>query len=108
MSATLFDPDPYRRNFRRNDPQTSVAAGITIAVRSGSHRRLVLSVYADNADPDGLTSWDVGQSSGLAERPGCCYWKRVSELASAGLLEQVGTRMTPTGQSQTAYVITSA
>lgn len=108
MSETLFDADLYRRNYRKGDPMTSVAAGISISLRSGSQRRLLLGTYADDTDPEGLTSWDVGQRSGLAERDGCCWWKRVSELAAAGLIEQVGTRMTPTGQSQTAYIITSA
>lgn len=108
MTDQLFDADIYLRNYRKGDPATSIAAGIASSVRTGSQRALILSLYATHHDPDGLTAWDIGQLSGYVEKPGACWWKRVSELVAAGLLEQVTTRRTPTGQRQRACIITDA
>jgi len=104
MRPTLFDPDPYWRNYRNTDPDTSREAGRSAARWAAAKAMEVLKEYAENDDPEGLTSWDIG----VLGCGGHCWWKRVSELAAAGKIEKVGTRMTPTGQSQTAYVITSA
>lgn len=104
MSGALFDSGPYWRNYRNTDPDTSREAGRSAARWAAAKAMEVLKVYAENDDPEGLTSWDIEQT-GFGGR---CYWKRVGELAAAGKIEQVGTRKVPTGQSQTAYVITSA
>lgn len=104
MSETLFDADLYRRNYRNTDPDTSREAGRSAARWAAAKALEVLKAYAESDDPEGLTSWDIG----LIGCGGRCHWKRVSELAAAGKIKQVGTRKVPTGQSQTAYVITSA
>lgn len=108
MTDTLFDTNG-QPNWRLTDPATSRTAGKNAAVRAGSQKAQLLEVFADPAHwYTGLTSWDAGHLSGLADKPGCCYWKRVSELHAAGLLEAIGTRAAPTGETQTVYRITTA
>jgi hypothetical protein len=104
MSDGLFDPEPYRRNYRNTDPDTSRDAGQSAARWAAKKAIEVLKAYAENDDPQGLTSWDIG----VLGCGGRCWWKRVSELAAEQKLERVGKRRTPTGQSQVAYVISSA
>jgi hypothetical protein len=44
---------------------------------------VLLAAYAD-AGAYGLTNDGAGVVTGLADRPGCCYWKRCGELMADG------------------------
>jgi len=93
---------------RTSDPETSRDAARSVGLRRGSQREKILSVFVHNFPTDGLSSFDAGRISGLAARPGCCYWKRVSELAQMGHIAPVGRKRNPeTGEDQTTYRVTA-
>jgi hypothetical protein len=95
---------------RRSDPKTSHKAAASARMRAGSHRHQLLAAFTNPAAIDtGRTSWEVGHASGLASKPGCSYWTRVSELARAGLIQFTGeNRTVETGEEQRCYRITAA
>lgn len=86
------------KNWRNTDPGTSRAAGVSVRIRAGSQRHSVLLAFALGGD---LTAEDAGRLSGLDQKPGCCYWKRVSELLAGGFLEETGEqRKSRAGENQ--------
>ena len=96
----------YHADVRTSDPATSHAAAKRARPRAGSQKAVLLAVFAANGD---LTAYEAGQLSGLARKPGCCYWHRVGDLARDGLLEDTGlTRIVATGEGQRVYRITAA
>lgn len=95
---------------RHTDPPTSHAAAKSAAlrVRAGSQQARILAAYADAGDY-GLTNEGAGIVTGLADRPGCCYWKRCGELLTPGLIAATEhTRTSRAGEAQRVCVITRA
>lgn len=78
---------------RNTDPATSKQAANNLPIRGGTQRAKILSAYLDGA----YTDDEIGQITGLASLPNCCYWKRCSELRQAGYIE-------PTGQTRPSRV----
>lgn len=77
----------YERSLARADaPATSKAGASDVVMRSGSQRHRLLSAYADGSQ---LTADEAMRKAGVNERS--CYWKRVSELLHAGLLQDADT-----------------
>lgn len=105
-ALTIDDLDPWPA--RTTDPATSHAAARSVRIRAGSQRAVLLTAYADAGDY-GLTNDGAGTVTGLAERPGCCYWKRCGELLAAGLIRATDeTRTSRAGEAQRVCVITHA
>ena len=105
--TSLFDPIIEPPMARNTDPATSHNGARSVTIRKNSQKHELLAVFARTEHRfTGLTSWDAGELSGLADRPGCCYWKRISELAADGYLEPIGTRRVATGEEQRVYRIT--
>lgn len=93
--------------FRRDDPPTSKMGAQDVRVRQGSQIARLLHTYA--MFPDGLTNEEAGFHSGLAAKPGCCYWHRCSDLLALGLVEETGdTRLASTGSLQRVLRISDA
>lgn len=93
--------------FRATDPPTSRAGAGDVRLRLGSQQAQLLAAYA--AEPNGLTNEQAGILSGLASKPGCCYWKRCSELRHKGFLRDTGrTAEASTGSLQMVCEITKA
>lgn len=103
-------PLPWPPASRHDDPSTSKAGERDVAFRVGSQRHRMLSVYGlrtSLSGPRELTADEAMRLSGLAERS--CYWKRVSELVAAGLLEDTGKeRLGEQGSMQRVNRITTA
>ena len=74
---------------RQSDPETSHIAVKNVRKRAGSQQWQVLQAYAQNVD---LTADEAGVITGLANKVGCCYWHRVSELLKQGLLETTDSK----------------
>jgi hypothetical protein len=110
MARNFYDNragESPRPNARRSDPGTSKAAGVSVAMRAGSQKHILLQAYADLTA--GLTDEEAGHNSGLARKPKCCYWKRCSELRQAGLIAVTGeTRASSVGEQQQVCAITEA
>jgi hypothetical protein len=95
---------------RSTDPATShqAAASVAVRIRAGSQRAVLLTAYADAGDY-GLTNEGAGIITGLADRHGCCYWKRCGELLAAGYIAATdNTRTSRAGEAQRVCVITPA
>ncbi len=89
---------------RRTDPETSHTAVKNVRKRAGSQQWQVLQAYAQNVD---LTADEAGVITGLANKVGCCYWHRVSELLKQGLLETTDLkRVARSGELQRVNRIT--
>lgn len=73
--------------FRTNDPITSKKAGKSAARRSPSQRMILLRAFVGGK---GYTDEEAGEVTGLAKKPRCCYWKRLSELRADGLIAPTG------------------
>ena len=91
----LVDPaTPVPGASRPSDPPTSKAAGGAKVVTKGSHRHLLLAVYATAST--GLTDEEACDRAGLSPRSS--PWKRCSELRQWGWLAPTGeTRETLSG-----------
>lgn len=88
---------------RARDPHTSTEGAKAVKMRAGSQRVAVLSVYANG----NATDEEAGIRSGLAALPKCGYWKRCSELRSAGFIRPTGeVRSSTSGASQQVCEIT--
>lgn len=123
IALTLYDEGDARRRdafraglrarvspARHTDPATSQRAARSrgLNIRAGSQRARLLTAYADAGDY-GLTNEGAGIITGLAERPGCCYWKRCDELRKAGYIRWTeDTRTSRAGEAQGVSVITRA
>ena len=91
---------------RASDPLTSHLAGQSVKHRAPSQQLRVLAAFY-RAAHEGLTDEEAGIKTGLIERPGCCYWKRCSELRQAGYLRSNGVmRRARTGELQAVSCIT--
>ena len=89
---------------RNTDPPTSHRAARRAARRSGSQRIRLLLDYATIGP---MTAYEAGVSTGLITKPGCAYWRRVTELLHEGLIEDTGTtRLVATGEHQRVCAIT--
>lgn len=76
---------------RNTDPHTSHLAGQGARDRSLPQRDILLLTHYEYRSY-GLTDEEAGTQSGLRDKPGCCYWKRCSELRQMGLISVVHTR----------------
>lgn len=91
-------------NVRRTDPATSHAGAASVAMRSGSQRHQLLRAFGRHPSLNADKAW-----AATAIPEGSCYWKRVSELAQAGLIEPTGATFPGrSGEAQTVYRITDA
>lgn len=97
--------NPYpTTSARRSDPGTSHQSAANVKYRSGSQKVLLLAAYARHDD---LTSEEAAQLAAI--NPRSCWWKRVSELQQASLIEFTGeTRLSSVGEAQRVYRITDA
>ena len=123
IALTLYDEGDARRRdafraglrarvspARHTDPATShkAAQSDALRVRAGSQQARILSAYADAGDY-GLTNEGAGIITGLADLPGCCYWKRCGELLKVGYIAVTeSTRTSRAGLEQRVCVITRA
>lgn len=97
----LTFPEPVRHD----DPDTSRRGAADVAPRAGSQRHRLLAAYAA-AGEGGLTA-DEAQAAAQGVALRSCYWKRVSELVHADLLEDTGLeRMGDQGSLQRVNRIT--
>jgi len=88
---------------RGGDDWTSHAAVPHLS--AGSQRAQLLRCFAE-AGEEGLTAYEAGVVAGLLH---VGYWKRVSDLMNAGLIEKTGgSRLVGTGKWQMVLVITEA
>ena len=91
---------------RTTDPDTSRKAAKNAQVRVGSQQWQLLQAYGKNVD---MTADEAGIVTGLANKPGCCYWHRVSDLLKHGYIETTGTqRVARSGELQRVNRITDA
>ena len=91
---------------RTSDPSTSHKAAKSAKPRTTSQRIKLLSMYRAHTD---LTAEEAGIKTGLIEKPGCCYWHRVSDLVKDGMIEPTGqTRLARSGEQQRVNRITPA
>ena len=89
---------------RRPDPETSHKAAKSARVRVGSQQWQLLAAYGQAVD---MTADEAGVATGLASKPGCCYWHRVSDLLKHGYIEPTGEqRVARSGELQRVNRIT--
>jgi hypothetical protein len=89
---------------RNTDPDTSHKAAKSARVRVGSQQWQLLAAYGQAVD---MTADEAGVATGLANKPGCCYWHRVSDLLKFGYLEPTGEqRVARSGELQRVNRIT--
>lgn len=121
---TLFDPSPLTRHrrpdrpmihdvgstvptippvdprtlARTSDQETSKAGARSVQYRAGSQKAKLLAAYVAAGRP--ITDAEAADAAGLLAKPGCCWWHRCSDLRADGMLEVVGTGVSPvTGES---------
>ena len=100
IQGDLFDHIPA---VRFNDPDTSHKAADDINVRVGTQRYKILSAFGFGG---AMTADEAQEASGVPVRS--CYWKRVSELRSIGLISDTGVRrMGSSGSDQIVSIITA-
>ena len=89
---------------RHVDPETSHKAAKSARVRVGSQQWQLLAAYGQAVD---MTADEAGVATGLASKPGCCYWHRVSDLLKHGYIEPTGEqRVARSGELQRVNRIT--
>jgi hypothetical protein len=89
---------------RNVDPETSHKAAKSARVRVGSQQWQLLTAYGDAVD---MTADEAGVATGLAFKPGCCFWHRVSDLLKHGYIEPTGAqRVARSGELQRVNRIT--
>lgn len=89
---------------RNVDPVTSRQAAKNARLRVGSQQWQVLAAYGNCVD---MTADEAGQVTLLANKPGCCYWHRVSDLLKHGYLVDTGAqRVARSGELQRVNRIT--
>ena len=76
---------------RKQDTATSHKAAKSARPRTGSQQWQLLAAYGQHVD---LTADEAGVVTGLADKPGCCYWHRVSDLLKHGYIEATGEHRT--------------
>lgn len=96
---------------RRDDHATSEAGARDVGSRAPTQRLRLLAVYPA-AGEVGLTAEEAAKAAGVSLRS--CFWKRVSELAQDGDIEQQVrdgeevTRKGDAGVECNVYVLTPA
>ena len=105
---TTFEDLPL---FRTTDPETSKQAAADVAVRQGSQCWALLATYNTHR-LKGLTAEEAGKQTpwkgSSMHDLRVCYWKRVSDLLSKGLIEDAGdTRLSDSGSMQRVNRITA-
>jgi hypothetical protein len=94
----MFDDLPL---FRNTDPETSVKGATDVKPRRMTQAMRLLAEYAHR---DGLTDEEAGLFSGLIKTG---YWKRCSELRTAGFIIPTGeTRVGSQGSLMRVCAIT--
>jgi hypothetical protein len=95
---------------RSNDHETSIMGAAAVEFRAGTQKAKLLIAYVAAGD-EGLTAIEACRAADLSEKS--CYWKRVSELNAAGLVERAegydGVTLTRPGDFGTpreVYVVT--
>lgn len=89
---------------RKTDVDTSHKAAKSARMRVGSQQWQLLAAYGAHTD---LTADEAGLVTGLANKPGCCYWHRVSDLLRHGYIEATGEqRVARSGELQRVNRIT--
>jgi hypothetical protein len=83
--------------FRSTDPETSRQVK---PIRIGSHRAILLAIYADVFSQLGLTDEEAGARAAARGHDIKGYWKRCSDLRNMGLIADGGTRRTVSSGSQ--------
>ena len=73
--------------FRSSDPETSRQVS---PMRIGSHRAILLAIYADATL--GLTDEEAASRASAQGHEIKGYWKRCSDLRTAGLIHDLGIR----------------
>jgi hypothetical protein len=95
--------------FRNTDPVTSKSAGESVSKRRPSQQVVLLRAYGINAmnGHQGLTDEMAGIYTNFIRKPGCCYWKRCSELRAKGYIKPTGEfRVSAAGEQQRVCRIT--
>lgn len=107
LVAPTSEPDlfaPVVPAARTTDPSTSNDGIHDVLPRAGSQQYKLLLAYGSR--PLGLTNEEAAEIAGL-NVPGCCWWKRCSDLLQAGLIEDTFTERTAsTGSAQRVCAIT--
>lgn len=99
----LFELDPHT-HARTSDPRTSHAAAHRLAHRETMLRRLLVEF---ERYPAGLTAEESSTFAGYTADDGA--WKRVSDLALRGWIEDTGrNRIASSGREQIVRRITAA
>jgi hypothetical protein len=81
--------------FRSSDPDTSRQVS---PMRTGSHRAILLAIYADATL--GLTDEEAATRALAQGHEIRGYWKRCSDLRTAGLIHDLGIRRALSSGSQ--------
>ena len=81
--------------FRSTDPETSRQV---TPMKVGSHRAILLAIYADATL--GLTDEEAASRASAQGHEIKGYWKRCSDLRTAGLIHDLGIRRTLSSGSQ--------
>lgn len=81
--------------FRSTDPETSRQVS---PMKVGSHRAILLAIYNDAIL--GLTDEEAGARATAQGHEIKGYWKRCSDLRTAGLIQDLGIRRALTSGSQ--------
>lgn len=97
---------------RAGDHETSINGADAVSFRADSQKAKLLTAYVATGAP-GLTAIEACRAAGLSEKS--CYWKRVSELNYAGLIERMEdahgntvTRPGDYGTEREVYIVTPA
>ena len=87
-----------------------MAGAQDVAKRAPSQSLRLLQAYS--VAQAGYTSEEAAKRTGLIDKPGCCYWKRCSELREQGYIREhkiagrTLTRRADSGSQQIVCVIT--
>ena len=91
---SALEATPPSHLARSGDPDTSRAAAVHAAYRSGTLKALLLTAYRQH--PEGLTDEEAAAAAGLDPLRGA--WKRCADLRNDGWIERVGDRIGSTGE----------
>lgn len=95
MPKIIFDMPFDMPLFRSTDPETSRQVS---PMRTGSHRAILLAIYADATL--GLTDEEAATRALAQGHEIRGYWKRCSDLRTAGLIHDLGIRRALSSGSQ--------
>jgi hypothetical protein len=82
--GNLFDDDDPKRNFRRDDPDTSRRAAFSNAVYRKGQKWALLKAHVEafraNPEYSGMNADESWTATGGSVYTKSCYWKRLGEL----------------------------